>query len=322
MSYVGMRRTMQDTTELTTADLTDDNLRTLADNPELLVGTELDGDFGTREITDTVDVELSPWAPASLLGGQETAAGVVVEDNKFGVGSGITNQDGQAKVVTLLKKIVDGEVEVAEWSDDVRELADEDDDNDEDGEKQLATDGGEDQADALSKTDAELVYRHLPDTVKTDVKIEAHEAALDEWRSKRPADLDALEDASDDPQSAFEWTGIDIVPEQTGVDGRTELVAHTGVDPAHEELRDFATEFGWDYIDAVRREIRQMQQATNFSPREFVAFVLWQNDNLTYETAAEEMGVAEGTFAGKIGHDVKPEIESARETVRLVERFD
>lgn len=109
------------TDQIQIGDLTDDELATIIDTPELLVGTTITEFSDKREITDTVSVEMSTWTPAKMMG-VESTAGVVVEDGSLGVNF-LTNGDGHVKVIELLKKIDDGDVDVVEWSDDVAKLA-------------------------------------------------------------------------------------------------------------------------------------------------------------------------------------------------------
>jgi DNA-directed RNA polymerase specialized sigma24 family protein len=169
----------------------------------------------------------------------------------------------------------------------------------------------------LSNSDAELVYRYLNDRVRADVEYEAHSKALNYWRDDRPDDLDRLEAASDDPDSAFDWE----IWFETSPDHGGDLVPLAGVEHnAEPEVYDLAHDFGWDYLNAVREEIRTHQVSTNFSPREFVALVLSESQ-LTYDEAAREMDVSSGTFASKMSREVTPEIEAAEETVQLVDQL-
>ena len=55
-----------------------------------------------------------------------------------------------------------------------------------------------------------------------------------------------------------------------------------------------------------------------FTDRELVAYLLWKRTGLTFDEAAEEMGISYGTFSGKIGNNVKEKKERARATVELI----
>lgn len=174
----------------------------------------------------------------------------------------------------------------------------------------------------LTDSDAELAYKYLPERARGDVEHAAYDAALSRWRAERPDDLDALEDAADDADSDFAWEGLTLEFEQRDVDGDEELVPLAGVEPgAERDVYDLAHDFGWAYVEAIREQVRECQAATNFSPREFVAFVLSES-RLSWEEAASEMGIASGTFASKMQREVTPEIQRARETIAFVERFE
>jgi len=173
----------------------------------------------------------------------------------------------------------------------------------------------------MDNSDAELAYRYLPDRVRGEIDHEAYDSVLSVWRDERPDDLDELEAAHERDDSPFAWERIELAFEQSQVDGRDELVPHTMTADATEHVHELARDFGWDYVGAVRDAVRALQQSTNLYPREFVAFVLSQS-HLSWKEAASEMGVASGTFASKMQREVRPEIESARETVSFIGMFD
>jgi len=163
----------------------------------------------------------------------------------------------------------------------------------------------------MSRADAELVYKYLNDRVRADIEFEAHDAALEEFD-----DLDALEAANDDPESSFSWDGITCEFKGGNLD-RDELVPLAGVEPNYEpDVHDLAHDFGWLVVENIREEIRELQEKTLFSPREFVALVLdaeWGEQN-----AATLMDVSVGNFRGKKG-SIADKIERAEETLRVAE---
>jgi len=165
----------------------------------------------------------------------------------------------------------------------------------------------------MSRADAELVYKYLNDRVRGDVEAEAYDAALDEFD-----DLDALEAANDDPESSFSWDDISYEFQRGNLD-RDELVPLAGVEPNDEpEIYDLAHDFGWLVVENIRTEIREMQEQTLFSPREFVALVLdaeWDEQN-----AATLMDVSVGNFRGKKG-SIADKIERAEETLDRAEQI-
>jgi len=165
----------------------------------------------------------------------------------------------------------------------------------------------------MSRADAELVYKHLNDRVRGDVEAEAYDAALDEFEA-----LDALEAANDNPESSFSWDGITYEFQRGNLD-RDELVPLTGVDPTEEpEVYDLAHDFGWLVVENIRAEIRQIQEETVFSPREFVALVLdveWDEQN-----AATLMDISVGNFRGKKG-SIEAKLKAAEATLTRAEQL-
>jgi len=165
----------------------------------------------------------------------------------------------------------------------------------------------------ITTSDVELVYKHLNDRVRGDVEAEAYDAALDEFE-----DLDALEAANDDPDSAFSWDGITYEFQRGNLD-RDELVPLAGVEPTEEsEVYELAHDFGWLVVENIRNEIREIQDETMFSPREFVALVL--DAEWTEQNAATLMDVSVGNFRGKKGN-ISDKIETAETTLTRAERI-
>jgi len=165
----------------------------------------------------------------------------------------------------------------------------------------------------MSRADAELVYKYLNDRVRGDVEAEAYDAALDELDH-----LDALEAVNNDPESSFSWDGITYEFQRGNLD-RDELMPLADVEPNEgSKVYDLAHDFGWIVVENIRDEIRQMQEETMFSPREFVALVLdaeWDEQN-----AATLMDVSVGNFRGKKG-SISDKIEKADTTLNRTEQI-
>lgn len=173
----------------------------------------------------------------------------------------------------------------------------------------------------MSKADAELVYKYLPDHVRGDVEAAAWDAVLSDWQDQRPSDLDALETAHDSAESRFQWEGVVLETQQRNLDGDEDLAPLAGVDPTDEsEVYDLAHDFGWDFVAAVRDEIRQLQARTAYSPREFVALVLDAAEHVKEGIAHREMDISLGNYRGKKG-TVAGKLRTAEETVRVTERL-
>lgn len=170
----------------------------------------------------------------------------------------------------------------------------------------------------LSDSDAELAFVWLPEHLRADVEYDAWDDAID---ATPEDDMELLEAADDDPDSAFSWDRIDVEKRDRDRD-QWDLVPLRGADPNDEpEVYDAAGEFGWAFVEAIRERVRELQEATNFSPREFVALVL-SRSRLTWAEAASVMGIAEGTFSSKMQREVSPEIDRAEETLALAGQLD
>lgn len=166
----------------------------------------------------------------------------------------------------------------------------------------------------LTKSDAELVYKYLPESLRGDVEAEAYTMALEEFNAEETA---LLEKAHEDEDSSFEWGSIHLEFAQRDRD-REELVPMTGVDHRNEPtLYDIANDFGWLYIEHVRHEIRALRESTAFSPREFVALVVggqWGEKN-----AATIMDISVGNYRSKKGA-IASKIDEAETTLEVVEK--
>lgn len=87
-------------------ELTDEQMRRLAENPETLIGTVIDDGFGGREIVDAGEYE-DHSATAQMLAGGKTVPYVELTENDFGIGM----DDGTLDLGKLFKKL-----RTEEWS--------------------------------------------------------------------------------------------------------------------------------------------------------------------------------------------------------------
>ena len=167
----------------------------------------------------------------------------------------------------------------------------------------------------LSKSDAELAYYHFPDGLRGDVEADAWDYALATTDGET---VELLEEAHADADSAFGWEGIYI--ERRDLDrGRWDLVPLAGIeinDGADEDVYDAAKEFGWNWLDGIRNEVRDLQEATSLSPKQFVAAIVYASRD--EEATAHEMDISVGNVRGKIG-DVREKAARARKTSRVIE---
>lgn len=167
----------------------------------------------------------------------------------------------------------------------------------------------------LTDRDTELVYQYLTDSVKTGIDYEAFERARASWVESRPEDLETLREAHMDGDVSFRWTNITVEFAVDGESANTDQPFSYAGD-AGEEVDRLAVEFAPVFADAVRDEVRTMQEATIYSPREFVALVLKEAPDVTEETASELMDISLGNFRGKKG-DVSTKHDQAQDTVQI-----
>jgi hypothetical protein len=171
---------------------------------------------------------------------------------------------------------------------------------------------------SLNKSNAELAFRYLPKATRADVEHEAHTKTLDAWRDERPDALDKLETAHNNDSRPFEWQNIELMFERSQVDGSAELTPHTYTGDANEILHELARDFAWDYVANVREEVDELQSSTALSTEGFLVLIL-SVSNLSYSEAASELGISQRAFAKKMSDKVNPKIQTARETVDLVD---
>lgn len=101
--------------------------------------------------------------------------------------------------------------------------------------------------DELSRTeqaDAEKEFRAMSEEEQNTIKADAYTTAL------MGVDSDVketLEDASDDPENAFEWENIELVWNYNPDLDRDELTPRVGRSTVSEEAR----EFGWLYVRVI-----------------------------------------------------------------------
>ena len=167
----------------------------------------------------------------------------------------------------------------------------------------------------MSTADVELVYRHLNDYVRGDIEYEAFEAAYD---ALDDATIDRLEEASDDSESAFDF--VFAFEFQRGNLEREELFPLAGVEPNDEpDVYDDAHELGWEMVRQIQTEIKRLQESTNYSPREFVAMVLYYSA-LGEDEAATVMDISVGNYRGKLGN-IREKREKAKATTKIADQL-
>jgi len=142
-----------------------------------------------------------------------------------------------------------------------------------------------------------------------------------------PEHYQALVDADESYRSLFSFEGVELV-ETRRPETDEEITPSDGLLEAEIEKQDeldtyiegLAEDWAQEYLNALQRQVDRLQKSTSLSNREFVAFLLAESPRTTWSRGAELMGIAEGTFSGKIGEKVRPKIEEAEATAELAER--
>lgn len=169
----------------------------------------------------------------------------------------------------------------------------------------------------ISDRDCERLFKHLPEQASNDIEYEAYSATIDDWKDTREDDLDKLDAANDNPNSQFSW---DITLEFERRDDHDELVPLAGVEPTDErEVYDLAHDFGWDYVRAVREEIRELVENSDFTAKELLALTIWSDDRYTNRDGATIMGYSSGSvFSGKASR-ARSKVETAETTIAVAD---
>jgi hypothetical protein len=190
----------------------------------------------------------------------------------------------------------------------------------------MATFSYRDSTAPLTEWDAHLAFVHLPEDLRAELLADARRVAHEEMQASDPDHHQVLadEDGSDDAPFSFE--AVALVESRRPDEGPitpSDGLLEAEIEAAHEldpDVRDLAEDWAEEYLSALRQRVDRLQKSTALSNREFVAFVLAESPRITWSRAAASMGIAEGTFSGKVGEKVRPKIRDAAATVDLAER--
>jgi len=176
--------------------------------------------------------------------------------------------------------------------------------------------------------DSELVavaLTYAPSEQNAIWKHEAMNNVLERWEADRPDAFERVFYCHD--------TGylIEIKPRctdlgQYGWD--TDYVLEVGVDESLLESIETTAEYRQalrDYADALEDElcavVSETQERSQFSPKEFVAFLLYQRGEIGERQAADALGIAVGTYRGKLGR-IRNKIDAAWLTMDLMDKSE
>lgn len=59
-----------------------------------------------------------------------------------------------------------------------------------------------------------------------------------------------------------------------------------------------------------------------FTKRELTAYLLAERTDMSWDDAADEMGITYGTYSGKMGNNVKRKKQRARATIRVINAIE
>lgn len=172
--------------------------------------------------------------------------------------------------------------------------------------------------------DSELIavtYRHAPAERKTIWKQRAIAAVLEDWEENHATDFERVFYTHDtawlidfcvrsDGLGQYGWdTGFEL-----SVEVDEELLDQ--VDTSEEyvaALERFAAALEDELLQVVERE----QEASQFSPKEFPALMLYKKEMVDEARAADALDVAIGTYRGKLGR-IRDKIGEAKLTLELI----
>lgn len=176
--------------------------------------------------------------------------------------------------------------------------------------------------------DASLVaiaLRHAPTERAAAWKQQAMSGVLERWETECPADFNRVLYNKDsgwlieihaecDGLGQYGWDSNYSL--QVRVDET--LAGETGAsDDYQDSLRA--------YVDALEDElcavVGAVQEQSQFSPKEFAAFLLYQHGTIDERQAADALEVTVGTYRGKLGR-IQNKIDAARFTLDLIDAVD
>ena len=165
-----------------------------------------------------------------------------------------------------------------------------------------------------------VIYKHAPKHFQIEWKQQALGETLDEWHESRPDDFETLIYNRHSPM----LIDIRTVPQTTGQYGYdTDFELSLDIDQdivdqieADDSYLELVEEFATATESRLAEIITTIQQDSQFSTKEFAAWMLYQKEMVGEYRAADALGVTTGTYWGKVGR-IKEKIEAAKLTARL-----
>jgi hypothetical protein len=182
----------------------------------------------------------------------------------------------------------------------------------------------------LTQEDCDLIIKttYMRDeqgSTLSNCEARAFGAVEEYWKENRPDDLrtlgnEFLEHYDPDENVAFAFADAfgPLLYETYSYDGNLhpiwQDVEHGKVS---DKIHNLTNELKYDIVEALRKQLRELQQATRFSPREFTALTLNQRFPKE-EHVASKMNISVGNLRGKLGL-AKDKINEANTTIKVAD---
>lgn len=152
----------------------------------------------------------------------------------------------------------------------------------------------------MTRDDAELVYSTISHDSNRphpaqQVEMDATDAVVEQWKTNRPDDYERLLSIHEDPAHSFDFGEIWFEQPET-IDQLQPRVTGWNQQEADDEEINLIRGYGNDYLDCIVDEIREMQQDTQLTPREFTAATLMSNTGIPDDIIATKMDISVGTL--------------------------
>jgi hypothetical protein len=168
----------------------------------------------------------------------------------------------------------------------------------------------------MEESVAACIYKIAPREKPSKWSQQALKRVLNNWQRTRRSDFESILESPH-----FDWiVGFHITPSELGQYGY-DTGLHFVQDSTPELPDDIETEhlvepFFDEWIDQIQQVIKEDQEQTMFSPKEYAVFLANRHPMWNEHRMADALEITVGTYRGKVGR-VKDKLEVARNTVEL-----
>jgi hypothetical protein len=170
----------------------------------------------------------------------------------------------------------------------------------------------------MEEQTAAVTYRVAPGAKPGEWHQKSLRRVLKKWKAARPNDFEKITESD-----GFGMVvGFNIYPTGTGQYGydtgfhfEPDIESHLIDDVVGGDL---AETFYSEWVEALQEVIREEQEATMFSSKEFATFFAHRHPTRGEKQNADALDITVGTYRGKVGR-VKSKLEEARKTLGLEE---